>query len=147
MLFQSPPAVGKFPDYLDPPWELKFSVPDITACFNKSTIIFLPCSNLELPSQNCQTSPWRIGTVTEHQLTQESKMKPMVSPFMKILIVFYSKICVPMPGASPENVRKAVYFQVLWQNPLLYIIRTVSYFLLCKKKKKILGHMQQLSQS
>ena len=48
MLFQSPPAVGKFPDYQDTPWELKFSAPDITACFNKSTIIFLPCSNIFL---------------------------------------------------------------------------------------------------
>lgn len=53
MLFQNPPAVEEFPDYLNPPWELRFSVPDITACFNKSTIIFLPCSNIELPSQNC----------------------------------------------------------------------------------------------
>lgn len=119
MLFQSPPAVGKFPDYLDPLWELTFSVPDITACFNKSTIIFLPCSNTEVPGQNCQTSPWRIGSVTKHQIMQEGKMKSMVSSFMEITnYILYLKICAPMPGASPENVRKSVYFQVAWQNPL-----------------------------
>lgn len=94
MLFQSPPAVGKFPDYQDTPWELKFSAPDITACFNKSTIIFLPCSNIELPSQNCQTAPWGKGTVTKYQLTQEGKMKSMVSSFMKITnCIFFENMC------------------------------------------------------